>query len=85
MMTMEEVTKWVSTAKKGEKTMYYKGFFVEDSFKSFEMREFSKNLLDLEKKTNLFILYQKKIEAGHERKKPIYEYCIQKNKTEGSK
>ena len=34
---------------------------------------------------NLFILYQKKIEAGHERKKPIYEYCIQKNKTEGSK
>lgn len=85
MMTIEEVTKWVSTAKKSQETMYYKGFFAEDSFDSFEMRKFSKNLLDLEKKTNSFILYQKKIEAGHERKQPIYEYCIQKIKTEGSK
>tara|TARA_B110000483_G_C17887303_1_gene424045 strand:+ start:213 stop:470 length:258 start_codon:yes stop_codon:yes gene_type:complete len=85
MMTIEEVTKWVSTAKKGQETMYYKGFFAEDSFRSLEMRKFSKNLLDLEKKTDLFILYQKKIEEGDQSKQPIYDYCIQKIKTEGNK
>ena len=42
MTTIEEVTKWVSTAKKGQETMYYKGFFAEDSFRSLEMRKFSK-------------------------------------------
>jgi len=33
MTTIEEVTKWVSTAKKGQEAMYYKGFFVFDSFR----------------------------------------------------
>jgi hypothetical protein len=50
MMTIEEVNKWVSTAKKGEKTVYYKGYYAEDAFNNFEMRKFSKNLLDFEKK-----------------------------------
>ena len=79
MKTLEEVNKWVSSARKGEKTMYYKGFFAEDAFQSFEMRKFSKDLLDFEKKTSLFTLYQKKIEEGHEHKKPVYEYYIKKN------
>jgi hypothetical protein len=47
-------------AKKGEETVYYKGYFAEDAFNNFEMRKFSKDLLDFEKKTGLFILYQKK-------------------------
>jgi hypothetical protein len=50
MMTIEEVNKWVSTTKKGEKTVYYKGYYAEDAFNNFEMRKFSKNLLDFEKK-----------------------------------
>jgi len=79
MMTIEEVNKWVSTAKKGEKTVYYKGHYAEDAFNNFEMRKFSKNLLDFEKETNLFILYQKKIQAGDKLKKPVYEYYIKKN------
>jgi hypothetical protein len=43
------------------------------------MRKFSKNLLDFEKETGLFILYQNKIKAGDKLKKPVYEYCIRKN------
>ena len=78
-MTIEEVNKWVSTAKKGEKTLYYKGYYAEDAFNNFEMREFSKDLLDFEKETGLFILYQKKIEAGDKLKQPVYEYYIKKN------
>jgi len=43
------------------------------------MRKFSNDLLDLEKKTDLFFLYQKKIEEGFlTGPLPIYEYCIQK-------
>jgi hypothetical protein len=79
MMTTEEVNAWVSTAKKGEETVYYKGYFAEDAFNNFEMRKFSKNLLDFEKKTGLFILYQNKIKAGDKFIKPVYEYCIRKN------
>jgi hypothetical protein len=79
MMTTEEVNEWVSTAKKGEETVYYKGYFAEDAFNNFEMRKFSKNLLDFEKKTGLFILYQNKIKAGDKLKQPVYEYCIRKN------
>ena len=78
-MTIEEINAWVSTAKKGQKTVYYKGFFAEDAFNNFEMRKFSKNLLDFEKKTGLFILYQNKIKAGDKLKQPVYEYCIRKN------
>jgi hypothetical protein len=65
--------------KKVKKSVYYKGFFAEDAFRSFEMRKFSKDLLDFEKKTSLFILYQKKIEAGDKLKQPVYEYYIKKN------
>ena len=79
MMTIEEINAWVSTAKKGQETVYYKGFFAEDAFNNFEMRKFSKNLLDFEKKTGLFILYQNKIKAGDKLKQPVYEYCIRKN------
>jgi hypothetical protein len=79
MMTTEEVNAWVSTAKKGEETVYYKGYFAEDAFNNFEMRKFSKNLLDFEKKTGLFILYQNKIKAGDKLKQPVYEYYIRKN------
>ena len=78
MTTIEEVTKWVSTAKKGQETTYYKGFFVYQAQKDYQMRKFSNDLLDLEKKTNSFFLYQKKIKAGFEKQLPIYEYCIQK-------
>ena len=78
-MTIEEINSWVSTAKKGEETVYYKGYFAEDAFNNFEMRKFSKNLLDFEKKTGLFILYQNKIKAGDKLKQPVYEYCIRKN------
>ena len=44
------------------------------------MKEFSKHLLDFEKKSNSFILYQNKIKEGSERKDdpPIYEYYIKK-------
>jgi len=79
MMTIEDINKWVASARKNQKTVYYKGFFAEDSFNNFAMRNLSKELLNFEKKTSLFILYQKKIEAGHEKKKPVYEYYIQKN------
>ena len=79
MMTIEEINAWVSTAKKGQETVYYKGFFAEEAFNNFEMRKFSKNLLDFEKKTGLFILYQNKIKAGDKLKQPVYEYCIRKN------
>jgi len=83
-MTMEEVNKWVSTAKKGEKIMYYRGAFAEEALHNFEMRKFSKDLLDFEKKSNPFpflsiVLYQKKIKAGDENVQPIYEYYIKKN------
>jgi hypothetical protein len=78
-MTTEEVNAWVSTVKKGEETVYYKGYFAEDAFNNFEMRKFSKNLLDFEKKTGLFILYQNKIKAGDKLKQPVYEYYIRKN------
>lgn len=80
MMKMEEVNQWASTAKKNEKLLYYKGFFAEDAFYNFEMKEFSKNILDFEKKNVSFILYQKKIKKGSERKddSPIYEYYIKK-------
>ena len=79
MITIEEVNKWVSTAKKGEKTVYYKGYYAEDAFNNFEMRKFSKNLLDFEKKSSSFILYQNKIKAGDKLKQPVYEYIIKKN------
>jgi hypothetical protein len=35
MMTIEEINAWVSTAKKGEETVYYKGYFAEDAFNKF--------------------------------------------------
>ena len=79
MKTIEEINKWVSSARKGEKSIYYKGFFAEDAFKSFEMRKFSNYLLDFEKKNDSFILYQKKVESGDQTKKPVYEYYIKKN------
>lgn len=79
-MTMEEVNQWASTAKKNEKLLYYKGFFAEDAFNNFEMKEFSKNILDFEKKNVSFILYQKKIKTGNENVQPIYEYYIKKIK-----
>jgi hypothetical protein len=50
MMTTEEVNAWVSTAKKGEETVYYKGYFAEDAFNNFEMRKFSKIFWILKKK-----------------------------------
>jgi hypothetical protein len=80
MMTIEEVNKWVSTAKKGEKTVYYKGYYAEDAFNNFEMREFSKNLLDLEKKTNLFILYQKKLKQVMKEKNQFMNIAYKKIK-----
>jgi hypothetical protein len=43
------------------------------------MRKFSKNLLDFEKKSSSFILYQNKIKAGDKLKQPVYEYIIKKN------
>ena len=75
---MEEVNQWASTAKKNDKLLYYKGFFAEDAFNNFEMKEFSKNLLDFEKKSYSFILYQNKIKEGNEKEQPIYEYYIKK-------
>jgi hypothetical protein len=79
MMTIEEVNKWVSTSKKGEKTVYYEGYYAEDAFNNFEMRKFSKDLLDFEKKTELFILYQNKIKEGDKLKQPVYKYYMKKN------
>jgi hypothetical protein len=80
MMTMEKINQWALTAKKNETLLYYKGFFAEDAFYNPEMKEFSKHLLDFEKKSNSFILYQNKIKKGSERKDdpPIYEYYIKK-------
>ena len=79
MMTFEEINNWVASAKKGEKMVYYKGFYAEDSKNKYEFRKFSLDLLDFEKKTRSFILYQNKIEAGDQTKKPVYEYYIEKN------
>ena len=80
MMTMKQINEWALTAKKNETRLYYKGFFAEDAFYNSEMKEFSKHLLDFEKKSNSFILYQNKIKEGSERKddSPIYEYYIKK-------
>ena len=61
MKTIEEINKWVSSARKGEKSIYYKGFFAEDAFKSFEMRKFSKDLLDFEKKLACLLCIKKKL------------------------
>jgi hypothetical protein len=61
MMTIEEINAWVSTAKKGEETVYYKGFFAEEAFRSFEMRKFSKDLLDFEKKLAYLFCIKKKL------------------------
>ena len=58
-MTIEEINSWVSTAKKGQETVYYKGFFAEEAFRSFEMRKFSKDLLDFEKKNWLIYFVSK--------------------------
>ena len=79
MMTFEEINNWVASAKKGEKMVYYKGFYAEDSKNKYEFRKFSEDLLDFEKKNRSFILYQNKIEAGDQTKKPVYEYYIEKN------
>ena len=79
MMTFELINKWIEHAKKGEEVMYYKGFFSEDSKNKYEFRKFSEDLLNFERKTRSFILYQKKIESGHQTKKPVYEYYIEKN------
>ena len=49
MTTIEEVNKWVSTAKKGQEAMYYKGFFVFEANKDYQMKKFSNDLLDLRK------------------------------------
>jgi hypothetical protein len=80
MMTMKQINEWALKAKKNETLLYYKGFFAEDAFYNPEMKEFSKHLLDFEKKSNSFILYQNKIKEGSERKDdpPIYEYYIKK-------
>jgi hypothetical protein len=80
MMKMEQINEWALTAKKNETLLYYKGFFAEDAFYNPEMKKFSKHLLDFEKKSNSFILYQNKIKEGSERKDdpPIYEYYIKK-------
>jgi hypothetical protein len=61
MMTIEEINAWVSTAKKGQETVYYKGFFAEEAFRSFEMRKFSKDLLDFEKKLAYLFCIKKKL------------------------
>jgi hypothetical protein len=61
MMTMKQINEWALTAKKNETLLYYKGFFAEDAFYNPEMKEFSKHLLDFEKKSNSFILYQNKL------------------------
>jgi len=78
-MTFEQVNKWIASAKRSEKMVYYKGFFAEDSKNNYEMRKFSNDLLDFEKKNDSFILYQKKVESGDQTKKPVYEYYIKKN------
>ena len=79
MMNFEKVSNWVISSKKGEKMLYYKGFFAEDSKDKYEFRKFSLDLLKLEKKTSSFFLYQNKIEDGDQTKKPVYEYYIEKN------
>lgn len=79
MMTFEQINNWVASAKKGEKTVYYKGFFAEDSKDKYELRKFSVDLLNFEKKTRSFILYQSKVESGGQNKSPIYKYYIEKN------
>ena len=79
MMTFEEIDNWAASAKKGEKMVYYKGFFAEDSKNKYEFRKFSEDLLKFEKKTSLVTLYQKKIEEGDQTKKPVYEYYVEKN------
>ena len=73
MMTFELINKWIEHAKKGEKVMYYKGFFSEDSKNKYEFRKFSEDLLNFERKTRSFILYQK-ITKNQQKKNVIIKF-----------
>ena len=74
MKTFEDFNKWYASSNIGEETIYHEGFFVKNAEKNFEMRKFSKNLLDFEFKTRAIALFQKKI------KNMIYKYYVKKIK-----
>lgn len=76
----EDVSLWYEKSPVKRKAIYYSGFYVEDSEKSYEMRKLSKDLMNFEKKTRSIILYQKKISAGSESKQPVYDYYIERVK-----
>ena len=70
--SMEDMDRWVQTANKGERVIYYKGFFIKESVKDFNMRRFSKYLNRLSRTLGLITLYQKKISDF------VYEYTAEK-------
>ena len=45
-MTYEQVEKWIQTSKKGEKTMYYKGFLSKESDGEFQIKRMVKLIND---------------------------------------
>ncbi|MEK9742133.1 MAG: hypothetical protein VW200_03745 [Pelagibacteraceae bacterium] len=69
---------WLQASKKGEKMMYYKGFYCKAACGSLEMRKFSTYLNKLVKNGNGLALYQKKIEKGNDNKDAVYEYYAEK-------
>jgi hypothetical protein len=74
MKTFEDFNKWYASSNIGETTNYYEGFFVKDAEKNFEMRKFSKNLMDFESKTRAIVLFQKKV------KDMVFKYYVKKIK-----
>ena len=84
-MNIEEIKKWVKTAKKKENLVYFKGHLVEEVDPQVNKDEESRNktkkiatfLLELADK-GVIDLVQRKIKEGSQDIKPIYEYVVQK-------
>ena len=77
-MKVEEIKKWINSSKPEESIIYHTGHLAEE-----------RNDLEIREKANTFMLaaqqrkidlFQNKIRAGDQSKRPIYEYIARKLK-----
>ena len=84
-MNIEEIKKWIKTAKKKDNLVYFKGHLVEeidpqgntDEESRKKTKAIAKFLLELADK-GIIDLAQRKIKEGAQTIQPIYEYVAQK-------
>jgi hypothetical protein len=75
-MTLEEMEKWIKTAKPKEKIVYYEGHLVEEIAHNFEIKKLGLLFLRAAEKHRLSLV-QKKLKGGDHTGPPIYQYMAE--------